>query len=89
MKLNVSAKIVYSELVIIAVIYMTCIPYILVSMDFKPMQLFHYINVTMIILSPLGIASAFYFIDRWECRPIEMLSFYLERRLDPPDDIMA
>ena len=89
MKLNVSAKIVYSELVIIAVIYMTCIPYILVSMDFKPMQLFHYINVTMIILSPLGIASAFYFIDRWECRPIEMLTFYLERRLDPPDDIMA
>jgi len=89
MKLNVSAKIVYSELVIIAVIYMTCIPYILLSMDFKPMQLFHYINVTMIILSPLGIASAFYFIDRWECRPIEMLTFYLERRLDPPDDIMA
>jgi len=36
MKLNVSAKIVYSELVIIAVIYMTCIPYILLSMDFKP-----------------------------------------------------
>ncbi len=89
MKLNVSAKIVYSELLIIAVIYLTCIPYILVSMDFKPMQLLHYIIVTMIILTPLGIASAFYFIDRWECRPIEMLSFYLERRLDPPDDIMA
>jgi signal transduction histidine kinase len=89
MKLNVSAKIVYSELVIIAVIFLTCIPYILVSMDFKPMQLFHYAFVTMIILTPLGIASAFYFIDRWECRPIEMLSFYLERRLDPPDDIMA
>jgi signal transduction histidine kinase len=89
MKLNVSAKIVYSELLIIAVIYMTCIPYILVSMDFTPMQLFHYIIVTMIILTPLGIASAFYFIDRWECRPIEMLTFYLERQLEPPDDIMV
>ena len=89
MTLNVSKKIVYSELVIIAVIYTTCIPYILVSMDFKPMHFFHYINVTMIILSPLGIASAFYFIDRWECRPIEMLTFYLERRLNPPDDVMA
>ncbi len=89
MKLNVSTKIVYSELVIIAVIFLTCIPYILVSMDFKPIQLFHYLNVTMIILTPLGIASAFYYIDRWECRPIEMLTFYLERRLDPPEDIMA
>ena len=28
-------------------------------------------------------------MDRWECRPIEMLSFYQERRLEPPDDIMA
>jgi signal transduction histidine kinase len=89
MKLNVSTKIVYSELVIIAVIYTAFIPYILISMDFKPMHLFHYIYVTMLIVSPLGIASAFYFIDRWECRPIEMLTFYLERRLDPPDDIMA
>lgn len=89
MKLNVSTKIVYSELVIIAVIYTTVIPYILISMDFKPIHLFHYINVTMVILSPIGILSAFYFIDRWECRPIEMLTFYLERRLDPPDDIMA
>jgi signal transduction histidine kinase len=87
MKLNVSAKIVYSELVIIAVIYMTCIPYILVSMDFKPMQLFHYINVTMIILSPLGIASAFYFIDRW-VPPHRDAHVLPERRLDP-DDIMA
>jgi signal transduction histidine kinase len=89
MKLNVSTKIVYSELVIIAVIYTAFIPYILISMDFKPMHLFHYIYVTMLIVSPLGIASAFYFIDRWECRPIEMHTFYLERRLDPPDDIMA
>lgn len=89
MKLNVSTKIVYSELVIIAVIYTTVIPYILISMDFKPMHLFHYINVTMLILSPIGIGSAFYFMDRWECRPIEMLTFYLERRLDPPEDVMA
>jgi signal transduction histidine kinase len=89
MKLNVSTKIVYSELVIIAVIYTAFIPYILISMDFKPMHLFHYIYVTMLIVSPLGIASAFYFIDRWECRPIEMHTFYLERRLDPPDDVMA
>ncbi len=88
MRLNVSAKIVYSELLIIAVIYLTCIPYILVSMDFKPMHLMHYIFITMGILTPLGIFSAFYFIDRWECRPIEMLTFYLERRLDPPEDIM-
>ena len=73
MRLNVSTKIVYSELVIIAVIYMTLVPYVLAIMDFKPLQLVHYINVTMIIVSPLGIASAFYFIDRWECRPIEML----------------
>jgi signal transduction histidine kinase len=88
-KLNVSTKIVYSELVIIAVIYATFIPYILVSMDFSPIQLFHYMNVTMIILTPLGIASAFYFIDRWECRPIEMLTFYMERRLEPPHDVIA
>ncbi len=88
-QLNVSTKIVYSELVIIAVIYATFIPYILVSMDFTPIQLFHYMNITRVILTPLGIASGFYFIDRWECRPIQMLTFYLERRLDPPDDVMA
>ncbi len=88
-QLNVSKKIVYSELVIIAVIYTTFIPYILVSMDFKPIHLFHYMSVTMVILTPLGIAWAFYFMDRWECRPIDMLAFYFERRLDPPDDVMA
>ena len=65
-QLNVSTKIVYSELVIIAIIYATFIPYILASMDFKPIQLLHYMNVTMVILTPFGIASTFYFIDRWE-----------------------
>jgi len=89
MRLNVSKKIAYSELLIVAVIFTTLIPYIVISMDFTPMQLFHYINVTMLILAPLGFASLFYFIDRWECRPIEMLSFYLDRRLEPPDDVMA
>lgn len=89
MRLNVSTKIVYSELVIIGVIYTTFLPYALVIMNFSPIHLVHYINVTMLILTPLGIASAFYFMDRWECRPIEMLSFYLERRLEPPEDIMA
>ena len=89
MKLNVSRKIVYSELVIVAIIFTTLIPYILVSMYYKPIQLFHYINITMFILAPLGFATLFYFTDRWECRPIEMLSFYLERRLEPPDDVMA
>ena len=88
-QLNVSTKIVYSELAIIAVIYATLIPYILASMDFSRIQLFHYIMVTMVILTPLGIASAFYFIDRWECRPIEMLTFYMERRLEPPHDVIA
>jgi signal transduction histidine kinase len=89
MRLDVSKKIAYSELVIIAVIYGTLIPYILICMDFRPIQLFHYIVVTMMILTPLGIASSYYFIDRWEGRPIEMLTFYLERRLEPPDDVMA
>ena len=89
MKLNVSNKIAYSELVIIAVIFTTLIPYMIVIMDFTPRLLFHYINISLFILTPLGIASAFYFMDRWECRPIEMLSFYQERRLEPPDDIMA
>ncbi len=89
MTLNVSKKIAYSDLVITAVIFTTLIPYIVVSMDFTPRQLFHYINITMLILAPIGFASLFYFIDRWECRPIEMLSFYLERRLIPPDDVMA
>jgi signal transduction histidine kinase len=89
MKLNVSNKIAYSEIVIAAIIFSTLVPYILVSMYYKPIQLFHYVNITVFILSPLGFASLFYFTDRWECRPIEMLSFYLERRLDPPDDVMA
>ncbi len=89
MKLNVSKKIAYSELVIVAVIFSTLIPYIFVAMDFSPSHLFHYIIVTMFILSPLGFFSLFYFIDRWECRPIEMLFFYIERRLDPPHDVMA
>jgi len=87
--LNVSKKIAYSELVITAIIFTTLIPYIVYNMDFRPLILFHYVNVTMWILAPIGFASLFYFIDRWECRPIEMLSFYLERRLTPPDDIMA
>jgi hypothetical protein len=89
MKLNVSNKIAYSEIVIAAIIFSTLVPYILVSMYYKPIQLFHYVNITMFILAPLGFASLFYFTDRWECRPIEMLSFYLERRLAPPDDVMA
>ncbi|MHB8843442.1 MAG: sensor histidine kinase [Nitrospirota bacterium] len=89
MELNVSKKIVYSELVIIAVIFSTIIPYILVSMQFSTAHLFHYIFITIVILSPIGIFSAYYFMDRWELRPIEMLSFYLERGITPPDDIMA
>ena len=89
MELNVSKKIIYSELVIIAVIFSTLIPYILVSMQFSTVHLFHYIFITIVVLSPIGIVSAYYFMDRWECRPIEMLSFYLKRRLEPPDDVMA
>lgn len=88
MQLNVSKKIAYSELVIVAVIFATLIPYIIYSMNFAPQHLFHYLFVTMVILAPLGFLSLFYFIDRWECRPIEMLSFYLERRIDPPDDVI-
>ena len=89
MKLDVSKKIAYSELLVVAVIFSTIIPYIVVNMDFTPLHMFHYVNVTMLILAPIGFGSLFYFIDRWECRPIEMLSFYLERRLEPPDDVVA
>jgi signal transduction histidine kinase len=89
MELNVSKKIIYSELVIIAVIFSTLIPYVLVIMDFTPLFLLHYVFITMVILVPIGIFSAFFFMERWECRPIEMLSFYLERRLAPPEEIMA
>ncbi len=89
MELNVSKKIIYSELVIIAVIFSTLIPYILVSMQFSTAHLFHYIFITIVILAPIGIFSAYYFMERWETRPIEMLAFYLKRRLDPPDDVMA
>lgn len=89
MKLNVSQKIVLSEVVVAALMLTTLVPYILVSMDFTPLHLFHYVNITLFILAPLGLGSLFYFTDKWECRPIEMLSFYLERRLTPPDDVMA
>jgi len=89
MELNVSKKIIYSELVIIAVIFSTLIPYILVSMQFSTAHLLHYLFITIVILSPSGIFSAYYFMERWECRPIEMLSFYLQRRLNPPDEVMA
>lgn len=89
MQLNVSKKIAYSELVIVALIFLTYIPYLIYSMDFSAQHLAHYVFVTMAILAPLGFLSLFYFIDRWECRPIEMLSFYLERRLEPPDDVVA
>src|SRR5574337_1160831 len=89
MKLNVSRKIVYSEVVIAALIVTTLVPYILVNMDFTPLQLFHYVVVTMFVLTPLGFGSLFYLTDKWECRPIEMLSYYLEHRLTPPDDIVA
>lgn len=89
MELNVSKKIIYSELVIIAVIFSTLIPYILVSMQFSTAHLFHYLFITIVILAPIGIFSAYYFMERWENRPIEMLAFYLKRRLDPPDDVMA
>ncbi len=89
MKLNVSQKIIYTEVVIAALILTTLVPYILISMDFKPLQLFHYVFITLFILTPLGFGTLFFFTDKWECRPIEMLSFYLERRLTPPDDVMA
>jgi len=89
MELNVSKKIIYSELVIIAVIFSTLIPYILVSMQFSTAHLYHYLFITIVVLAPIGIFSAYYFMERWECRPIEMLSFYLKRGLTPPDDVMA
>ena len=87
MKLDVSPKIVYSEVIIAALIFATLVPYLLASVEFTPLQLFHYVTITLFILTPIGIGSLFYFTDRWECRPIEMLSFYRERRLVPPDDI--
>ena len=89
MKLNVSKKIAYSELLIAAMIFTTLIPYIIFNMNYSAVHLFHYVNITMLILAPLGFLSLFYLIDRWECRPIEMLSFYLERGLEPPEDIIA
>ncbi len=89
MRLNVSQRVVYSEAVIAALAYTTLVPYILMIMDFSPLQLSHYINITLLILTPLGFISLFYFSGRWECRPVEMLSFYLERRMRPPDDIVA
>jgi len=36
MQLNVSKKIAYSELVIVALIFIIYIPYLLYSMDFSP-----------------------------------------------------
>jgi signal transduction histidine kinase len=89
MRLNASQRIIYSEAVTAALIYTTLVPYILMTMNFTPLQLFHYVNVTLFILTPLGFITMVYFSGRWECRPIEMLSFYLERRLTPPDDVMA
>ncbi len=89
MKLNAAQRIFYSEAVIAGLAYTTLVPYILMIMDFTPLQLSHYVNITLLILTPLGFISLFYFSGRWECRPIEMLSFYLERRLPPPDDIVA
>lgn len=87
--LNVSKKIVYSELVITAILFSTLIPYIIYIMDFHSVVLFHYVNVTLLILAPVGFGLLYYFIVRWECRPIDTLSFYLERNISPPDDIMA
>lgn len=89
MQLNVSKKIIFSELVIIGVIYCTWMPYNLMIMQFSPIHLLHYLFFTIVILTPIGIVSAYYFMDRWECRPIEMLSFYLERNMGPPEDVMA
>ena len=89
MQLNVAKKIAYSELVVVALIFTTLIPYIVFSMNFSARHLAHYIFVTMVILAPLGLLSLFYFIGRWECRPIEMFSFYLERGFDPPADVVA
>ncbi len=89
MRLNISQKIIYSEVVIAALILATLVPAILANMDFTPLQRFHFINITMFILTPLGYGTLYYFTDKWECRPIEMLSFYVERRLPPPGDIMA
>lgn len=43
----------------------------------------------MLLFLPIGLGALFAFIDRWECRPIEMLSFYLERRIIAPDDVAA
>ena len=79
MKLNVSPKIIYSEVIIAAIIFATLVPYLLASMEFTPLQLFHFVNITLFILTPIGIGSLFYFTDRWECRPVGMLSFYRER----------
>ncbi len=89
MRLNVSHRVIYSEAVIAALAYTTLVPYVLMIMDFSPLQLSHYVNITLLILTPLGFMSLFYFSGRWECRPVEMLSFYLERRMRPPDDIVA
>ncbi len=89
MNLNVSQKIIYSEVVIAALVLTTLFPYLLAIMDFAPLQLFHFVIITLFVLMPLGFASLFSFTVKWEYRPIEMLAFYLDRRLNPPDDIMA
>jgi signal transduction histidine kinase len=89
MDLRVSQKIIYSELIIGAVVLATLIPYELLTMDFTRVQTARYLVMTLFVLAPLGMWSLFYFMDRWECRPIVMLSFFHERGMTPPDGLVA
>ena len=89
MRMNASRIIIASELLTISILFSTLMPLVIHAMKFSPLQLFHYLNINMFILLPLALGLLFVFIDRVECRPLEMLFFYLERRLKPPDDVTA
>jgi signal transduction histidine kinase len=88
LNLNARRQIVWAEVITVAVLHATLTPFLLVSMTFSQQLLVHYLAITTLVLYPLSLLTARYWVLPRECRPIESLALLLALRQPLPDEIV-
>ena len=88
LNLNARRQVVWAEIITVAVIHATLTPFLLVSIRLPQHLLLHYLAITSLVLYPLSVLTARYWIVGRECRPIESLALILALRQPLPEEIV-